>query len=444
MNNATSTEKRAALHTLGCRLNQSETNILSEKLQAAGYVIVPFDEAADLGVINTCTVTNEADAKSRKSIRAFVRRNPDAYLAVIGCYAQMDPETIGAIEGVDLVIGNQEKLNVLDFVAEGKNDAPLIVRDRIDRDDFTIDLPEVAQPNARRANLKIQDGCDFMCSFCVIPFARGRARSRELTNLLDEARQLVRRGAKEIVLTGVNIGTYAHGGHTVVNVIDRLNEIDGLARIRISSIEPTTIPNELFGRMNDPAHALVPYLHIPLQSGANPVLESMRRLYTREEFRAFILEADQRVENLCIGTDVMVGAPGESDADFESTCDLLLHSPIAYAHVFKYSERDGTAAARFADKVSPEIQSRRSAHVRKLSAEKTQRFNARYLGKTVEVLFEQQQKGYGSGYTDNYIRVAVASDAILENTVQRVTIEESRGELLIGTCGGERLSEALA
>lgn len=435
--------KRAALHTLGCRLNQSETNILSEKLQAAGYAIVPFDEPADLGVVNTCTVTNEADAKSRKAIRGFVRRNPDAYLAVIGCYAQMDPETIGAIEGVDLVIGNQEKLNVLDFVAEGKNDAPLIVRDRIDRDDFTIDLPDTAQPNARRANLKIQDGCDFMCSFCVIPFARGRARSREMANLLDEARQRVACGAKEIVLTGVNIGTYTRSGHTIMDVVDLLNDIDGLARIRISSIEPTTIPNELFDRMNDPAHALVPYLHIPLQSGSNDVLESMRRLYTREEFLAFILEADRRVEDLCIGTDVMVGAPGELDVDFEDTCDLLLHSPIAYAHVFKFSERDGTAAARLKGKVPPEIQSRRSARVRKLSAEKTRRFNAWYIGKTVEVLFEQQHKGYWSGYTGNYMRVEVASDAILVNTVQKVRIEESRGELLIGTCASGRYSEAL-
>jgi threonylcarbamoyladenosine tRNA methylthiotransferase MtaB len=255
--------KRASVHTLGCRLNQSESAILEEKLREDGYTLVPFGEPADLAIVNTCTVTNEADTKSRKLVRQFIRNNPGAYTAVIGCYAQMGANTLATIPGVDLIIGNQEKLNVLDYVKAGKNEQALIIRDRIDRDDFLIDFGHEATPLSRRANLKVQDGCDFMCSFCLIPFARGRARAREWDNLLSEARSLVERGAKEIILTGVNIGTYALENRSILHIVDALNTIDGLDRIRISSIEPTTIPGELFDRMNDPDHALLPYLHIP-------------------------------------------------------------------------------------------------------------------------------------------------------------------------------------
>ncbi|MCH7910740.1 MAG: tRNA (N(6)-L-threonylcarbamoyladenosine(37)-C(2))-methylthiotransferase MtaB, partial [Candidatus Hydrogenedentes bacterium] len=423
---------RASLYTLGCRLNQSETQLIGERLVDAGYTLVPFGEPAELGIVHTCTVTNEADAKSRKAVRGFIRKNPDAYLAVIGCYAQMDPKTLSAIEGVDLIVGNQEKLNVLDYVTQGKNAHPLIVRDRITRDDFSIELTPQASNIARRTNLKIQDGCDFMCSFCVIPFARGRARSRDLDNLLEEARGLVARGAKELVLTGVNIGTYASRGRTLVEVVDALNTIHGLRRIRISSIEPTTIPEALFDRMNDPAHALVPYLHIPLQSGSNRVLESMRRLYTREAYLAFIEGAAARVPGICIGTDIMVGAPGETDADFEATCDLLETGPLAYAHVFKYSAREGTAATRYPDQVPPEIRNRRGAILRRLSAGKTREFHARQLNTTVEVLFESRQNGYWQGYTGNFVRVSVCSDAILSNALREVTLVESFGEFVSG------------
>jgi len=278
--------KRACLQTLGCRLNQAETHLIRERLEARGYAIVPFGEPADLGIINTCTVTNEADAKSRKAIRGFIRKNPDAYVAVIGCYSQMGAKAIADIGGVDLIVGNQEKLNVLDYVTAGKNESALIVRDRIDRDAFTIGLTNEAPAFTRRANLKIQDGCDFMCSFCIIPFARGRARSREMDNLLAEGRQLVQRGAKELVLTGVNIGTYAYDGQTIVDVVDLLDQIDGLDRIRISSIEPTTIPEALFERMRDGGSALVPHLHVPVQSGSDRVLRLMRRRTCRTSSRA--------------------------------------------------------------------------------------------------------------------------------------------------------------
>ncbi|HNV21897.1 MAG TPA: tRNA (N(6)-L-threonylcarbamoyladenosine(37)-C(2))-methylthiotransferase MtaB [Candidatus Hydrogenedentes bacterium] len=423
--------RRAAIHTLGCRLNQSESGILVDLLRREGYEIVPFGESADLGVVHTCTVTREADAKSRRLIRSFIRANPRAYVAVLGCYAQTGHQALAAIEGIDLICGNQEKMNLLEFVRQGKNPTPLIIRDHLQRADFTLEFAGDA-PTERRANLKIQDGCNFMCSFCVIPFARGRSRSREMGNLLDEARALIARGAKELVLTGVNLGCYTCEGLTIVDVVNNLNGLPGLARIRISSIEPTTVPGELLDCMAEPAHALAPYLHLPLQSGSDAVLRRMKRRYTRREFVEFVETACRRVPDLCVGTDILVGMPGESDAEFEETCAVLRDAPIAYAHVFKYSERDGTASQRMPDKVDPKTANRRSARIRRISAAKRQAFYERYLGASVEVLFEQQQDGWWEGYTGNYVRVAARSSKRLRNEFGRVRVESIRGDIAIG------------
>lgn len=434
---------KAALHTLGCRLNQSETTIIGEKLVAAGYDLVPFDAPADLGIINTCTVTNEADAKSRKMVRSFIRRNPDAYVAVIGCYSQLGYRTLSEIDGVDLIVGNQEKLNVLDYVAAGKNDRPLVVRDTLLRDDFTVETAGVS-PVTRRSNLKIQDGCDFMCSFCVIPFARGRARSRDLNDLVREARELAERGAKELVITGVNIGTYAWRGHTILDAIDRLNEVDGIERIRISSIEPTTVPEELFDRMNDPAHALVPYLHIPIQSGSDRVLGLMRRLYSRAEFLDFVHAAADRVPGLGIGTDVLVGSSGETDDDFAETCSALENGPFAYAHVFKYSEREGTAASRWENEEIGDKKGQRSAKIRQISAQKLLDFHEKHANTDHDVLLESQEDGVWSGYTPNYIRVYVPSNDILTNQIRTVTLGEPRGDFMTATLAQQTIAGATA
>jgi len=423
----TGARRRASVHTLGCRLNQSESAMLTEQLRAAGYDVVPFGEPADLGIINTCTVTGEADSKSRQLVRSFLRKNPNAYTAVIGCYSQMGHQALSAIEGVDLIVGNQEKLNVLAYVAQGKNETPLVIRDRIERGDFTIEVGEGA-PSPRRANLKIQDGCDFMCSFCIIPFARGRARSREWANLINEARELVLRGAKELVLTGVNVGAFAYDGRGIVDVVDALDDVDGLARIRISSIEPTTIPESLLERMADPAHALVPYLHVPLQSGSNAVLEAMKRRYTREEFLSFVTMARARVPDVCIGTDVLVGMPGEGVCEFDETASVIEHGPIDYAHVFAYSERPGTASARMGEKVDPQTKALRSARIRRISAVKRRDHYRRYMGVSVEVLFEHVENGWWTGYTGNYVRVAVRSNECLENELRMVKLDRIVGD----------------
>ncbi len=424
--------RRASLYTLGCRLNQSETAMLMEKLRADGYTIVPFGELADLCIINTCTVTREADAKSRKIVRQFIRMCPNAYTAVIGCYAQMGAKTLAAIEGVDLIIGSQEKMHVLDYVKSGKNKHPLIVRDTILRNDFTLSFPDHTSHLNHRPNIKIQDGCDFMCSFCIIPFARGRSRSRELDNIVDEAKNLASNGAKEFVLTGVNIGCYDWQGSSILDVVDELNEISGLERIRISSIEPTTIPEGLLTRMADKSHRLVPYLHIPLQSGSNQVLKAMRRKYSREMFLEFIHQAHDLVPEIGIGTDILVGFPEETEKDFEDTLNILWESPLFYAHVFKYSEREGAASTRIKDKVPPEIINQRSAKLLKCSAEKSRMFQEYHLGQMVKVLFEHCQDGMWSGYTSNYIRVAVASNEDLNNRILPVNVTRLQGDIMVG------------
>lgn len=413
--------------------------ILREKLLSAGYDVVDFAEPADLAIINTCTVTRLADSKCRQAIRGFIRRNPEAYTAVVGCYSQMGAKEIAEIEGVDLILGNHDKMNVLDYIGEGeKNERPVIVRERIDRDDFTLNFAGET-PFEWRANLKVQDGCDFMCSFCIIPFARGRARSREFSDMMAEARHQVGRGVRELVLTGVNIGTYDHGKRSVLDIVDALHAIDGLERVRISSIEPTTIPVELFDRMMDPEHALMPYLHIPLQSGSDKVLQEMRRRYSISEWETFVQDAAKRVPGICIGTDIMVGFPGESEEDFAESCRVLTDNPLAYGHVFTYSERGNTPAARRNDHLPMEERHRRSARLRRLSAERRFAFYEANLGRETTVLFEDPRGEVASGLTDNYVRVVLSGDGLsghtaasLRNQLTRVRLERVTADFVEG------------
>lgn len=424
--------KRASVHTLGCRLNQSESLLLRDRLQADGYETVPFGEPADLAIINTCTVTSLADAKCRNVIRSYIRKNPNAFVAVIGCYSQIGYKEVAEIPGVDLIMGNREKMNVLDYVQLGKNEKPLMIRDRITKDDFTIDFVG-DRPYPKRANLKVQDGCSFVCSFCIIPKARGPARSRDLENLLDEAKQMAGRGVKELVLTGVNIGTFESRDGDLLTVIDRLNAIDGIERIRISSIEPTTIPTELFPRMNDPEHALLPFLHIPLQAGSDAVLKSMRRKYSLKSYSDFLYLAYDAVADLCLGTDIMVGYPTESDREFEETCNTFMNHPFSYCHVFTFSERETTPAARMVDRVSVSEKQLRSAKLRRLSESKRYDYYAAHIGREMTVLFEDPKGEIWPGYTDNYIRVLLNSELNLQNQIARVRLDKVVGDVVEGT-----------
>ena len=426
--------QRASLYTHGCRLNQAETELLRQQLQRRGYSIVPFDKPTDLAIINTCTVTREAESKCRQSIRKLLRHSPQAFVAVIGCYSQTGADALAAIEGVDLIIGNNEKLRVLDYVGYGKNKPPVILRERIHKEDFSIDFVGDL-PTDQRANLKVQDGCDFGCAFCIIPRARGRARSRDFNNLLAEARTLTANGVQEIILTGVNIGTYSSSGYDFLKLVDALDAIDGLHRIRISSIEPTTTPTQLLDRMNNPAHALLPYLHLPLQSGSDAVLQRMHRRYTIQEYVDFIAKAQRHVPDLCLGTDIMVGHPGETETDFQQSCRIFCEQPFAYCHVFSYSERPGTPSARRNDSVPSNERQRRSAYLRRLSARKRHAFNTRFLGQTLEVLFERHHgEGLYSGYTSNFIRIHCHStESNLINQRLPVKLECLDGESVKGS-----------
>ena len=425
--------KKASVRALGCRLNQYEALALEGKLRQAGYAIVPFGDEADLGVINSCTVTREADAKSRNAIRRFVRKNPRAITVVTGCYSQVAANRVAMVEGVDFVIGNQDKLNFLDYLTEKKPETPVVIRERISRNDFSIGF--VGETDfEQRANLKIQDGCDFMCSFCIIPFARGRARSRDWQDLFEEAKGMVLKGVRELVLTGVNLGTYQSGGKNFLDLTKALSDLPGVDRLRISSIEPTTIPEELLEMMAKPDCPLMPYLHVPMQACCDRTLGRMRRKYRMDEMIAFFGRASDAVPDLCLGTDLMVGFPGESELDFEETCDNFLRLPFSYCHVFTFSEREGTSAARLKEQVPVEERRRRSAHLRSLSASKKMNFHQRQVGKEFEVLLENPKDGFYGGYTEHYVRVSVLQHPKgLENKMARVRMHEAGPEFVQGT-----------
>ena len=427
-----SIKKRASVRALGCRLNQYEAIEMEGRLKSSGYEIVSFGETADLGVINTCTVTNEADAKSRNVIRRFIRKNPNALTVVVGCYSQMDANRIAMIEGVDYVIGNHDKINFLEYLDDEKPKVPVIIRERISREDFSIGF--VGEPKfEQRANLKIQDGCDFMCSFCVIPFSRGRARSRDLADLLDEALRMADNGVKEVVLTGVNLGTYLSEEVDFLGLLEKLSSIKELSRIRISSVEPTTIPEEIFKWMADESHPLMPYLHVPLQSGCDSVLKRMKRRYNLAEMSEFFSRAKSTVPDICLGTDLMVGFPGETEEDFHETCNTFLNFPLDYCHVFTFSERKGTPAAKIYDQVPMDGRRKRSAHLRRISASKRMDFFKSQEGKEMRVLFENPKDGVLAGFTDNYIKVFIKSeDNSLANKFAHVVLKEANPEFVLG------------
>ncbi len=425
---------RASLYTLGCRLNQAETAIISSTFKQKGYEIVDFGKPTDVCVINTCTVTEKADAECRKLVRQILRRSPEAFVAVVGCYAQIGTEALQQIDGIDLIVGTEEKMRVSDFIdIPHKLPTPVIRKSKISRTPFTISSVGNYE-HATRANLKIQDGCDFMCSFCVIPFARGRARSRAFWDIQREAIELVELGHKEIVLTGVNIGTYGFDGKTLLDVIKMLERIDGLERIRISSIEPTTIPMDLVEHMAE-SLKVCRHLHVPIQSGDDTVLKNMRRLYSVSEYASFLEMVQKRVPEICFGTDVMVGFPGEGEPEFQNTVKLLKESLLAYFHVFSFSERGGTAAARMPDIVDVQTKQERSRILRNLSKRKRRDFYQKQIGKTVRVLMEDRnENGLFQGLTDNYIKVGIATERAFSNQFVSLRAEKLVGdELLFGT-----------
>ncbi|MSQ77930.1 MAG: tRNA (N(6)-L-threonylcarbamoyladenosine(37)-C(2))-methylthiotransferase MtaB [Nitrospiraceae bacterium] len=426
---------RASLHTLGCRLNQAETALLADRLQQDGYQIVDYGRPTDLLVLNTCSVTDEAERMCRYEIRRTLRHSPQAFVAVTGCYAQTGVEALQQVPGIDLIVGNRHKMSLPAHVpspsALRKRPAPSLLHTKtLDRDDFVLD--GAGDCDSKRANLKIQDGCNFMCSFCLIPFARGHERSRRIDDTIREAEALVARGHRELVLTGVNIGRYTQGGSSLLDLIQRLEHIAGLERIRISSIEPTTVPDDLLEYMAA-STKLCRHLHLPLQSGDDGILRAMNRRYTVRDYAVFVEQAMRTVPGLGLGTDVLVGFPGEGDAQFANTLTAATDLPFSYLHVFSYSKRPGTAAVRMADAVPPATVKARSRTLAELSRARRMAFYQRYVGSTVDVLFEtKDDAGRWTGLTGNYMRVGVTSGNDLANSLRRVAIEGIMDGLAVG------------
>jgi threonylcarbamoyladenosine tRNA methylthiotransferase MtaB len=427
------TPMRASLHTIGCRLNQAETAALAARLKRDGYELVHFGRPADLFVLNTCSVTEHAEAECRSAVRRTLRSSPDAFVAVTGCYAQTGVEALRRMAGIDLIVGAQYKMNLPNYLppptALRKRLTPQLLHSRtIDRQEFIV--PEVGESTATRAHLKIQDGCDFMCAFCIIPFARGHERSRRWDDIVREAGALVEKGHKELVLTGVNIGRYHSDGISLVGLIERLEQVDGVERIRISSIEPTTVSDDLLGYMAT-SRKLCRYLHIPLQSGDDGILRAMNRRYTARDYAALIDKVSQ-IPGLGLGTDLMVGFPGEGMREFDNTARLAADLPFAYFHVFSFSKRPGTAAARLKSPVHAATVKARSRMLCELSRAKRLAFYQRYSGRTVKVLFETCEDGCWAGLTDNYIRVGVRSNENLTNTFRDAVVTGAMDGLAVG------------
>lgn len=427
---------RASLQTLGCRLNQAESTVLEEGLRRKGFELVEFGRPTDLLVLNTCAVTEDAERTSRYLIRKTLKHSPHAFIAVTGCYAQTGLERLTREAGIDLIVGNQFKLDLPSYIppphALKKRPSPYLAHTKLlSRDEFA--LPYFGEPGGTRAPVKIQDGCNAMCSFCIIPFSRGHERSRRWEDIVDEATSLAKRGYREIVLTGVNIGRYVHEGHDLCSLLRRLEQVNGIERIRISSIEPTTVGEELLDLLAG-SSKFCPSLHIPLQSGDDGILKAMNRRHTVKTYVELIERAVAKIPHLGLGTDLMVGFPGETETAFRNTVSVTANLPFSYLHVFPYSPRPGTAAARMERTVPPSVINKRVEILREIGRAKQLAFHHRQIGTTVSVLFETGvQEGFRHGTTPNFTKVAVAATADdLHNQIKPVTITAATERWAIG------------
>ncbi len=409
--------QKVAFYTLGCKLNFSETSTIARQLIDAGYARVDFSDRPDVFVINTCSVTDEADKKCRATVRKALRVNPDGIVIVIGCYAQLKPQEIQAIPGVNLVLGASEKFNVIAFLEDvlitEKNRA--VAGEIKETRDF---VPGFSAGDRTRTFLKVQDGCNYFCAFCTIPLARGRSRSGSIAQTLQIARDAANTGAKEIVLTGVNIGDFGHGSDEgFIDLVRALDNIGGVERFRISSIEPNLLTDEIIEFVAN-SQKFLPHFHIPLQSGSDTILQAMRRRYRSDLYLRRVEDIISRMPHACIGVDVITGFPGETDAHFEETYDFLKDLPIAYLHVFTYSERPNTTALRIADVVPMEVRQERNKRLRILSKKKQQAFYQSQVGQREFILFEaEEEAGMMHGFTRNYIKVKEPYNADLVNTI---------------------------
>lgn len=423
--------KTAAFHTLGCKLNFAETSTIARQLTGAGYGKVSFDDPASVYIINTCSVTENADRECKLHVKRAMKANPEGLVVIVGCYAQLKPEEISAITGVDLVLGAKEKFNILSYLEDlEKTESKGIVHScEIDEADFFIGSYSIG--DRTRAFLKVQDGCDYKCTYCTIPLARGISRSDTIDNVVQNAREIASRGIKEIVLTGVNIGDYGKGEfgnkkheHTFLDLITELNKVDGIERIRISSIEPNLLKDESI-ELVARSKSFVPHFHIPLQSGSDDLLKKMKRRYLSGLYQERVAKIREVMPDACIGVDVIVGFPGETEEKFLETYKLLSEMPISYLHVFTYSERENTEAAEMVGIVPIPERKRRNKMLRILSEKKKMAFYATQIGKKLPVLWEHENKnGMMFGFTENYVRVQKPFDINSVNQIEVLQLEK--------------------
>ena len=421
-------KKKVAFYTLGCKLNFSETSTIARNFQDEGFDRVEFEEVADIYVINTCSVTDNADKQFKHIVKKAMKLNDKAFVAAVGCYAQLKPEELAAVDGVDLVLGATEKFKITDYINDlSKNDMGEVHSCEIEEADFYVGSYSIG--DRTRAFLKVQDGCDYKCTYCTIPLARGISRSDALENVLKNASDISKQGIKEIVLTGVNIGDYGKGEfgnkkheHTFLDLVQALDKVEGIERLRISSIEPNLLKNETIEFVSN-SRTFVPHFHIPLQSGSNDILKKMKRRYLREVYTERVNKIREVMPHACIGVDVIVGFPGETDENFIETYNFLNEMDISYLHVFTYSERDNTEAAELPDVVPMNVRNKRSKMLRGLSVKKRRAFYESQIGTNRTVLFESDNKeGYIHGFTENYVKVKTPWNPELTNTLHEINL----------------------
>lgn len=429
---------KVAFHTLGCKLNFAETSTIARQFTDGGYERVSFDSIADVYVINTCSVTDNADKECKKIVQQALKLSPDSFICIVGCYAQLKPDEIAKIKGVDLVLGATEKFKIIDYINDLKKKQFTEIHS-CEIEEANVFTGAYSFGDRTRAFLKVQDGCDYSCTYCTIPLARGISRSDNLKNVINNAIQIAEKDIKEIVLTGVNIGDYGKGEfgnkkheHTFLDLVKALDQVHGIERYRISSIEPNLLKNETIDFVAN-SKKFVPHFHIPLQSGSNKILKLMKRRYLRELYSERVKTIKQLIPDCCIGVDVITGFPGETNEDFLDTYHFLNELDIAYLHVFTYSERVNTEAALYDDAVEMSERKRRTKMLRILSSKKKTEFYNQFKNTQQEILFESEQKNNRIyGYSRNYLRVSVPFDRELINTKRKVKIGaiDDEGNLL--------------
>ena len=425
--------KSVAFHTLGCKLNFSETSTIARLFQEKGFLKKNFNESADVYVINTCSVTENADRECKSIVNSALEKNPEAFIAIVGCYAQLKPHEISKIQGVDVVLGATEKFKLLNYISlSGKQAHTQIHNCEISEADFFVDAYSVG--DRTRSFLKVQDGCDYSCTFCTIPLARGKSRSDTVENVVANALKIAESGVKEIVLTGVNIGDFGYGQfldteskkrkeYYFLDLIQELDKVESIERFRISSIEPHLLKDEIIEFVAN-SKRFVPHFHIPLQSGSNAILKQMKRRYQRELYADRVSRIKTLMPDCCIGVDVIVGFPGETEEQFLETYNFLNGLDVSYLHVFTYSERENTEAALMPNPVAISERKRRNKMLRILSAKKLRAFYEKQKGKQLDVIFEHENKqGFMFGFTQNYVKVKHPFDASLCNTGTQVILD---------------------